>query len=363
MAPTYGYPGAYQGFIPSFEASGQVISFFRDPKTFKVNEYAQYVPSKKPIGVYAIIDADQEARVVTDDDFVWPDGHEAPQGNDNLVPFVFEDYRCVRRAYPFTLGDETVDNADWKVLAAHAKSAAQQCMTARTMAVQALAQTASNWGPNTSPVQALVPGITGWYGASGDESSPNYLAIKKSLDAAFIVINRQTNGIVQRADLRLVLSPTDAQSISETDEIHQYLKASPFALDQIKGDKPGQNAQWGLPDQLYGFKVVVEDCWRVTSRPLATATAPAGTTAGTGAGTRVSVWQDGSPALLSRPGGLDGEAGPSYSTVQVYFYREMEVQSFDDRINERTMGRVVESRAVVIAAQAAGFLFTNANVR
>jgi hypothetical protein len=264
---TFAYPGNYNGFIPSFEASGQLISFTRDPKTFKINEYAQYVESKKPIGIYAVLDADQPARVVTDDDFAWPDGAEAPAGNDNLLPFQFLDYRCIRKVYPFTLGDEAVDNSDWKVLAAHADMASQQCMTGRTLLTQKLVQNAANWGSNTGPVQTLVNGIAGWYSASNDENSPNFLAIKKSLLAAYKQIKLYTNGIVRPDDLRLVLSPGDAQAIGETAEIHDYVAHSPVAKAQVRGEVEGDNVEYGLPNKVYGFRIVVEDATRVSSRP------------------------------------------------------------------------------------------------
>lgn len=380
MATTWGYPGSYSGFIPSWEATGMLIDYTRDPTTFAINEYAQYVETDKPIGVYAVLDADQPARVVTDDDFTWPDGAEAPAGNDNLLPFVFLNFRCVRKNYPFTLGDETVANTSFQVLAAHAGMAQQQCMTGRILQTYLLlngqvtadgvptsavaANPTTVWGSNTGTCQALVPGISGWYAATDDEASPNFLAIKRSLLAAFRNINLLTNGKVQRRDLRLVLGPDDAQNIANTAEIQNFLKNNQYALAQVKGNEPGQNALWGLPDYYAGFKIVVDDTTRVTIRPLSTATTTTGLSYATPPSQRQYVWQPGSVGIMSRPGGLSGEYGkPSFSTLQLYFYREMEVQSFDDRRNERTEGRVVESRAPVLAAPAAGYWITGVNTK
>jgi len=351
----FAYPGSYSGYIPSWEATGQLIEFTRDPAAFRINRYAEYINTKKPAGVYAELDADQPVRVVTDDDFAWPDGAQAPDGNDNLMPFRFRDFRCVRKAYPFTIGDEAADNTDWKVIAAHTDMAQSQCMTARTIAAAAVAQNTANWSNNTAKVQTLVPGITGWYGASDDEGSPNFLAIKRSLMAAARQINLYTNGKVKQSEMHLVLNPDDALNMANTAEIHSYLARSPAALAQVRGDSPGQNTLWGLPDMLYGFSLEVDDSPKVTSRPSSPQSSMT-------AGTRSYIWQQGSPTLLSRPGKLGGQYGrKSFSTLQIFFYREMEVYTKDDRDNERTKGRVVESRAVILAAPAAGFLFQNVN--
>lgn len=379
MAVNFGYAGAYSGFIPSFEASGQLIDCTRDPKTFQINKYAQYVPSEEPIGVYAVLDADQPARVVTPDDSSWPNGAERPPWNDNHMPFVFLDYRTKRHDIGFTLGQQTIDNTKWKILAAYAGMAQQQTMTERILeaylvlngqvqngqpALGAAVNPALVWGSNTGTPGSLVPGLTGWYSASDDESSPNFLAIKRTLMAAFRRINLLTNGKVQRGDLRLVLGPDDAIAIANTSEIQNFLKNNQFALDQVKGIKEGQNMLWGLPDYYMGFQLCVDDTVRVASRPnIGSATTTTGMSlAPLDAGDRSYIWQPGSAGILSRPGGLEGNYGvPSYSTLQIYFYEEMNVETLSEPHNRRTIGAVVEDRATVISAPAAGFWLTGIN--
>ncbi len=68
-----------------------------------------------------------------------------------------------------------------------------------------------------------------------------------------------------------------------------------------------------------------------------------------------------SAAIVSRPGGVDGEIGaPNYSTLQRYYTgSEMKVQVFDEAKHEYTDGHVVRDGVSKLAAPATGFLVTN----
>jgi hypothetical protein len=88
-------------------------------------------------------------------------------------------------------------------------------------------------------------------------TSNNY--IQKSINYGKIAIHRNTLGAVKTEDLHLVISPALALLMAQSQEIVDYVKQSPFALAQIKGDAPAQNGKWGLPDQLYGVNIEVED--------------------------------------------------------------------------------------------------------
>ena len=98
-------------------------------------------------------------------------------------------------------------------------------------------------------------------------------------------------GTVTRKDLILLLSPTVALGISETAELQQYVVNNQFALGQLKGGVPGQNAAFGLPDQLYGYKVeVMSETYNSANR---------------GAADSVSFFAPENGAIvLARPGGL-----------------------------------------------------------
>lgn len=342
-------PGGYNTFIPSFEASGQVISFTRDPASFKLPQYVQYVNTKLDVGFYLKLDVDQPARQVADADNAWEDGQDAPTGTDNLGNFEYVQYRTKRRAFAFNLGQKAVEQADWKILASQAAIVAQQAMTRRTIQVADLLTTTSNWpSTNYGDANTLNGGLGLLSQGSDDPNDPHYLAIKKALFAAVLATAKYTNGMVQFKDLLWVLNNNLAMAMANTSEIHDYVKNTPFARAQLRGDEPNPNVAWGLPSHVYGIPVVVEDAWKVTSRPGASSV------------TRSLCWPDATSVLVSRKGGLEGQYGlPSYSTVQLYFYEEMTVESKTDPDNRRHAGRVVEDYIEVLATGLAGFAITN----
>lgn len=343
-------PSATNVFIP--RATGEVIAFVRKPSEFKLNEYCQFVKSEKPVGLYTVLDRAQSVRVPTDQEFAWPDGAPAPLGNNNLGNFRYEEFQCDRRAYGYSIGEQVVEAADWKVEAVQASIAASQAYTNKTNRVMDLLENTSNWGTNYADATTLNNGRGQWDEASDDPAdAAHYLAIKRSLLEAFKRITLATNATVKIDDMVLLLSPGLAFAISETPEIHNYVKNTPFALAQIRGDKPGQNTEFGLPDRLYGFKTVVENCVYVSTRPLASGAD----------GTRLFAKADDSAVLISRKGGLDGAYGAkSFSTVQCYFYKhELTVESRYDSWNKMHQGRVVDQFKEVLSAPPAGFLITN----
>ncbi len=343
------------GFVPA--ATGQAIAFVRNPKEFRVNQYVQNIQSPEPIGLYAVLDPDQPARVVTDQEFAWADGDPRPVGSNNMGNFYWAEFRCFRRDYPYQIGEQAIKAAKgWNPQAFFNGIILQQAMTNRTARVVSLLETVANWGSNTADANTLNGGAGKWDTASNDESKPGFLAIKKALLEAVRRVNLLTNSVVKPNDLVLVISPGLAIAMSETSEIHTYLEKSRFALEQVRGEKQGQNALWGLPDKLYGIELVVEDASRVLSRPNAV-----GTPVTIASGNRVYCKSDTSAALISRKGGIDGMYGaPSFSTVQCYFYEyELAVEAFTDAKNKRIESHVVEQFKELLAAPAAGFLITN----
>ena len=135
--------------------------------------------------------------------------------------------------------------------------------------------------------------------------------------------------------------------MSMCQEIVDYVKASPEALAQIKGELGGRNTRYGLPDKLYGFETFVESTRKVTSRKGATRAVS-------------SVFPTTQAVLCSRVGELEGVAGaPSFSTLVIFAYEEMTVETKNDSDNRRTIGRVVENITAKLAAPASGALFSN----
>lgn len=355
-----GFFSEFAGYVPA--ATGQLISFIRDPKNYLINDYAQLVPTKKTVGVYHRLGVDQPVRVFNDEENIWSDGKKRPAHHENQLKYDTVEFQTKRRDYGFTIGWKTIEQADVNMLTAHAQSAQNQLMTARTNRAVTLLETVSQWGSNTDTASNLNGGAGTWDQGSSDPSHPSYLAIKKTLDTVARQVKLLTNGMVdnngKKGMLKLLISPGLAQKMSQSPEIHDYIKQCQFAMAQIEGRVAGQNAIWGLPDQLYGWELLVEDAPIVKQRQNSSEAIGSEASASGLNPKRTFVKSDDKAVVLSRVGGLDGQYGaPSFSTLQIYYYgKELDVETFDEPKHRLTEGHCSEDVIEVIAAPASGFL-------
>jgi hypothetical protein len=337
------FPGGLNTFVPSHEATGGLtIGFSRNPKRFKVLRYVKRVPVKKSVGYYLTITAEEAARIINTNlsEFVWADGEEAPMGNENTESFAYTPYTTIRYSFEFNLGQKAIDQADWKVLQVHAGIKAQQAMTALTQNVWNTAGTTGNWGANTGTATSLGGGLL-------DNSTTTTLYIKTLIQTVVENILKITLGVVQREDLVMVMNPTTAGKIAKSQEVVDQLKQSVYALPMLQQGEKFSN--WGLPPELYGIPVTVEDAVKVTSKK------------GAATKTTAYVMPAGQIAFFARPGGLMGMEGiPEFSTMQIFSYEEMTVESKTDPDNRRTKGRVVDDNVPALVAPASGYLVTSA---
>lgn len=350
-----GFPSGTNTFVPSIAASNSlIVGFSRNPRTFKVAQYCQYVPAKFRQGLYWRWTSRQGARILTanDAEHIWNDGDAAPVGPTES--FDTKGFMTTRRCYGFILGGQAVEQADFELLAAQSAVSAQQAMTARTMLVHTALANAT-WGANTSAVDGgILPANQNW--RTGSVGHPSTGAtpepganIKKSLQYAAAIIHKQTIGVVTPAQLTLVINPITAMMMAASTEIQDYLKQSQFAAAQVRGDVPSLNGNWNLPDKLYGFNVAVEDAVRVSSN------------IGASTDSLDYILPNGVAYLLARQGDLMGIQGNrSYSTVQVFFYKnEMTVRTMYETQHERYVGQVISDFTPEVVAPQAGFRFTN----
>ncbi len=344
---TAAYPSATNTFIKDHDATNKmVIDFARNPSKFAVNQYCQIVPVKKLAGYYMRMTIEEAGRIQKTDlsNFSWPDGNEAPSGDDGLESFDFQQYLAKRYAYAFRLGDLTVDQASWNIVATHASIKTRQAMTARTQkAVTALTTTGNYAATHVLDVTAIS-------GNSGTmaQSTTARQDIKRSLQTAAELILDDTLAAIDLDDLIFVISSSLASSLSLSQEIVDYLKQSPDALAQVRGELPGRNTMYGLPDKLYGFPVVVEKTRKVTTKKGATTS-------------RSQILAASTPFMCARPGGLVGVAdAPNFSTCCIFAQEEMTVETLRDNPNRRTMGRVVDTFDVQLVAPSSGVMFQNA---
>lgn len=356
--PAFGYPAGQNTFIPSFEASGHlIVSYSRNPKEFPLNQYCAIKQVKKTQGYYLQLTAEEAGRVINSNlaEAVWPDGNDAPSevwGNES---FVFQSYLTQRYTWGFNVGYMASEQADWKILSQYAAIKAQQAMTARTVLAYAQLTTTGNYATNH------VDSAVNW---SSSATTPGFLNVgtgtnpilKAALNKMARRIHLDTLGAVKIKDLVFLIDPVIADALGRSQEVHQYLANSPFALAQVRGDSPNQNALWGLPTEIYGYPILVEDTVQVTSKKNLSSVP------GYGAGGATTAFVPGgnTAVMLARPGSLVSEAGGvDFSTLQLFMYEEMTVETKDDPDNRRTKGRVVENYAANVVAPASGVICTN----
>jgi len=282
-------------------------------------------------------------------EFVWPDGADAPRRNSGTELFKFLDYKTTRYAPDFTLGWKSRDQADWDIKGTEEAFHVHQAMTIRGTQIGAVAEDTTQW--DASHILDVDDGVTDVPGNTGswEVSTSQRQDIKRSLNVGNALIHRHTLGVVKRKDLQLVMNPTTASRLGESQEIIDFVKQAPDSWKMIQGELSGLNAQWGMPDMIYGIPIVVDDTVVVTSARGATTP------------TYGYTYTDGHAFLMSRPGALVSNAapGPSFSTMMGFMYEELTVEIKDDPDNRRENGRVVDDIAWVMTAPASGIFFRN----
>lgn len=349
MAVIPAFASQYNTWVPSFEDSNRLlVDFSRNPKDFSLNKYIQIVPVKKTIGYYLKMTLEERMRLLDSNlyNFAWADGDDAPLGKMQTESFGFHPFTCQRFAFPFSLGDMAIEQAAWDISSQHLDIKAQQAMTART--------------------QLVIKGITATNGvifgsqftnATADKwsnATTANLNIKKSLDVAVAGILKNTGSVVKLNQLQLVMNPNTAKSMSESQELVDYLKGSPTALAFVRGETSEgaeqAHALFGLPPVYAGLKIIVEDAVKVTSRKGQATLAQA------------FVLDDNVAFITARPGGLEGHyGGPSFSTVTLFIYDkdDMSVEVKHDVENRKVNGRVVDTFVSIVTAPVSGWYFYN----
>jgi hypothetical protein len=336
--------GGLNTYVPSTNAlaTGALqVEFTRAVNTFPITKYAQIVPANQMTGYYLRLNSDDNVRVTDINEFIWPLGNDRPVGKMNEQDFV--SFTCQRFAYPFYIPNETVKQAAWDVVAQHARSKAQLAMTARSMRT-ATALTGSAAVTAFTAVGNYYADGTAISGAAWTTSSTNI--IQKGIQTALQRISLATGGAVRgETDIMMVISPTIANLLSQTQEVRDYVKNYPAALPFLQG--ADTFAKYGLPPNLFGVQVVVDDSVKVTTKKGAAST------------TRSFVYGN-SAVFVSRPGGLVGvEGSTSFSTCQIFAFEDMTVENWDDPKDRRMEGRVIDNSTSELVAPVSGVLVAN----
>jgi hypothetical protein len=346
--PVYTAPGSGSGFIPSFEASGQLIAgYTRNVNDFALNRWVQIQPITSPLAFYLNIDPANAARVLGSDGEGndWADGNDAPDGADNPLGAGWSEFMAKRSIFPFRVGHVAQKYSSYDITSVYASQVAQQAMTLRTIrAVAEVAAIASNGGA-TATATALGGGKFDSTGTTTTIAPPYF---RTALNKAFISIQKSTYGKLKPKDMQVVMNPNTAALIGESDEIVQYCLKSNVAVQAMKGDMPVYD-QYGIPDRFAGYNIVVEDAVKNTAKKGASSVTPA------------YCFPDQQVAMTARVGGLEIPYGaPSFSSITLFELEGMTVELKDDTDNRVVKGRVIDHYKVQTTSGISTYLITSA---
>lgn len=352
-------PGNQNTFVPSTELSGNLmVGWGRNVDKFPVNKIVRLRTVTKTTGLYTYFNPLDYARMsaygtATDGQtpqFDWAPGTLAPTGFTNTIGFEYRSYTTRRKAYPCNLDLQGEQQASWPVLKTNTEAAAQLAMTDRALEVSAAISNSANY-PSTHVATATA--LAGGFLSAGTPTDPK---IKKALFALALVIQKDSVGNVRWRNLTVVMNPNTAMLLSESQEVHTLMKESRYALplltqsEKSTGGVEPVNFAYGLPDYLYGFRVVVEDTTFNPSNRGATGEAQA------------FVFPDNVIAIVAREEDFEAAEGAnSYSTCHLFVYGpdDMKVESETDTWNRIIKMRVVDNRQALIVAGVTGALITN----
>ncbi len=203
-----------------------------------------------------------------------------------------------------------------------------------------------NLSADHTAAASSLPNVGGYL----DQGTSTTPFLKLALGYIADLVNQDTLGVVDSDPEKffMVINPRTARLLAASPELHEYIKGSYWAEEEIKkGAHP--NGKYGLPSSVYGFSVIVENAVRVTSHK--------------GASRASSYAMPNQTILLaSRPGDLEGVYGaPSFSTLTMFWFNdEMTVETKHDQWDRLTYGRVVEDTFESVTCPASGFLITSA---
>jgi len=335
-------PGFINTFVPSHEATGKlIVDFARNPARFKLARYAQVIPVQQSAGYFLYLPPEDVGRILNADlrDFVWQDGAEVPKHHANRE-FEFRPYRTQRYVYEFAIGNEAVQQASWDVVAKHAEARVSLALTARTQAAANVLFDSAQY-PSSHVID-----VTTTYGGTWATSDLTSKRILKSLNDGADKILDGTLGAVTKDDLVLVMGTAVAKAIAQSTEVLELLKFQ-AGWDWVQGATTRTNVSYGVPENLYGYAVVVDETRKTTSKKGGTLAVS-------------SVFPADKAVLLARPGGMEGVAGAvNFSACCLFMKEELTVETLDDLPNRRILGRVVENFDVQLVAPVSAVLFTN----
>lgn len=343
---SFSVPGGNNTYIPRFDLAASVmVDFTRNPNKFAINKLVKSIPVKEQVGKYLYFDPNDIARFKggNTDRYKWAAGRNSGSGYDETFGFEFREFRTDRKRYEAKLELLGVEQASFPVQESYTRQLAQKAMTGRAIDFSNLITTSGNHVSGHYSASTAVG-----TGARWDQGSLTNPVLKKGLDAVAQIIQRDTVSAVDWSQLSIVMNAKTAQALGSTPEVHAAYMQSQFALPQIQGKASGQNARWGLPDMLYGYRVIVEDLFYNDDNKLS-ASAQAS-----------PVFPDDTLVMMLRDGDQEGQQeSVNFSTVSMFCKEDMSVETLENSWEREVSLRVVDDYQMKMVAPVTSYLVTD----
>lgn len=343
-----GAPGGSGSYVPTLELSGNLmVHYGRDLKASAVNRVAKVTPVKQRRGAYLQFDPLSIARLTNlPYSTHWPLGGLRPTGHDNKLLFQQQTFSCSRENFNTTLDTTSLDLANWPMLKMHSEILAQRAMTYKAYRVFTTLFTQSLYAATHVVTATVASGGAGFLqsGTTADNR------IKNAFDYAARLIQQDTNGAVRFGNLSVVMNSTTALRLSSSRELREYMMQQPGARDLITLKDKQWNQIYGLPETLYGYRVIVDDTYYNASEQNETGAVPGPVVPDNQIA--VCFTDDGE---MERPDSL----APSFNTVHLFAFEEFTVEATPDQRNRLTFLDVVMDFDVQVVAPPTGVIITN----
>jgi hypothetical protein len=339
------FPGGGQTtYVPTLHED-ILVAYVRNPNKFPHVKYTGFRKVDKMRGYYVKFQNSDQARAInTPQQYFWQDAADAPQVQDGNDAYEFLQFSCKRYAYTKQIGYLGAEQAAWDLMGQATIFSVMKGMTNRSVRIASTLTTAANY-PTANQGNASVLGGAVWSAATS--TTP---AIRKSVMAGAIQVEQATLGSVQFNNLYLVINPNTAKTVMASAEVIDFFKQNVLSLPIWEGQE--QFLKYGIPENMFGIRWVVDDTVKVTDVPNLSL----------GTNTTAFVWPDNVAVLLSKFQDIESSVGANFSTFEIFGYQDFETYLYADAKNQRYDLQIVENvdDSFLLAPESGFLINTNA---
>lgn len=348
-----GYPNVFiPGYMGDREAHARMlVGWALNEDTIAMNKYITVVGTDVARAYYPVFNSSDFVRLKnrTGEERKWADSAERPTAMQG-VRFVNREFNLERYGESAFVGELAEEYSQiGSLVTLNQETLASRALAWRSTIVAAVLTDPTRYFTTTVPaandtyfttwttMKAALEGVgkpypAGYFGANiyaGTMTSPVF---KKFVGQAVRMILRRTNGRVRLKDLAIVANPNSWAKLAATEEIHTYLAQQSGSLDVLKGESPEfDDTAFGIPNPLYGMKVISEGTAVVIGAPVDSPT-------DADYGNQAYTLADDFFAIVSRPGSVTGMKGSTGFSSIVLFQnksRALKPTTFLDQRSER----------------------------